>query len=219
METCESTDKSPLSQSNIPLDARRLLYAISLYAKDPEGNLWLKDFSVSVIAHLGSVAGVFDRYDIAPALYEFRGVKTFAQISQEAIDDVDLLFHYQLIEKIILNTRFYTTTTGIRLSKKGIQILSHPDTLSDDDRSSIKQLLQCPICGNLLDFAVYREKEPSVNLMVLRICTCQSHGDTYRKEDFCQQFLMQGENVETFFSLGDVAYRSRPFFLGGEYEK
>ena len=97
-------------------DALRLLYAISAYTplKDNcPSPRWLKVNTLYVIALSGVKSGAFTDYDLAPTLFPFRGIKMFAMVSQEAAEDINTFIKDNLIEKILLNTWFYATITGV----------------------------------------------------------------------------------------------------------
>jgi hypothetical protein len=114
-------------------DARRLLYAISAYS-NPEGDLskqiWMKVDTIYVLGLLGIKAQVFSEYDMAPALFPFRGVKMFAMLSQEAIEDANKAMNLLTAASIIFLP--LTLITGIY----GMNFLQYADTDSKSRVSS-----------------------------------------------------------------------------------
>ncbi len=123
-------------------DALRLLYAIALYTDTAERS-WLKEFTISVIAHMGVKRGVFTQYSLAPSLFSFRGVKMYAIVSQHALGDLDVFFRAGLVERILLNTQFYSQISALRLGPSSYLVLGEQGMLliSDDD-SRIRDVLQ-----------------------------------------------------------------------------
>lgn len=203
---CDSLSKDPI----------KLLYAINLYTNNKH-HPWLKDFCVNVIVHVGVIGGIFEHYDLAPCLTDFRGIKMFARISQEALGDLDLLFRRNLIERLLLNTRFYAPAGAVRISDSGLLLLKESDYLSADDREDIERILKCNVCGNILDYLVWYETTPSVRLMVGKMCSCMSRGlhrtdDEWMPDDAVKSRIA----IEGFFTIGNISYKGRPCFLGGQ---
>ncbi len=197
-------------------DMLRLLYVIGLYTSGAN-RPWLKDFNISVIVNLGVTAGVFGQYDLAPSLTNFRGTKMFARISQEAIGDVELLFSRGYIDRMLLNTRYYAPTAATRISEKGIDLIEKKNCVSAEDKIALDRILRCGSCKKLLDFAVGRESFPIERLMISKVCDCFSNGK-HRSEDFwCCRKAQKGQIIEGFFSIGDIEYKSTPYFLGERY--
>lgn len=172
---------------------------------------WLKEFVVNAIVHLGAKRGVFTDYDLAPSLFGFRGVKMFAMISQEALGDMNRFFESGLIEKMLLSTQHYAPIEAVRLCKGGLALMDS-DTITDADREAVQPLIRCTTCGRLLDFAVSRESEPTVHLVMNRVCDCMTGGQ-HRTDDDWEAPPEALERLDDFFSLGSVSYRARPFFL------
>lgn len=195
-------------------DALRLLYAIGAYS-NPEKNfshrLWMKFDSIYVLALLGVRSGAFEGYDVAPALFPFRGIKMFAMISQEAVEDVQMFFRERLVDKILLNTWFYATITGLAVTAEGQALLD--EFITDEDRKVMDEIIYCRKCRHIMDFAVTVEDEPKVHLVMTRVCRCQTKG-LHTKDDawgkLCPKVI---ERIEDFFSIGQVEYRAEPYFL------
>lgn len=194
-------------------DALRLLYAIALYTDTAERS-WLKEFTISVIAHLGVKRGVFTQYSLAPSLFSFRGVKMYAIVSQHALGDLDVFFRAGLVERILLNTRFYSQISALRLAPQGHELIGQDDTLTEKDRRAVEALIRCDVCGKLIDFAVSREESPHVRLIMNKVCSCRTAG-VHRGADFWRgRRSHAAERIASFFSIGDVDYAGKPFFLG-----
>jgi hypothetical protein len=209
-----------LNDPELSRDARRLLYAISAYsnpADDLSTRVWMKVDTVYVLALLGIKAGVFSNYDVAPALFPFRGVKMFAMLSQEAIDDVNTLFHTHLIDKIVLSTWYYDTITGIAINKRGVEIMAQQ--VSPADRSAIDRLTRCSSCNGLADFAVAPDVRTgadtgkAVSLVMHKVCKCQTRA-LHTKQDEWHRGRVSSEPIAEFFSFGEVEYSAKPFFWG-----
>lgn len=191
-------------------DALRLLYAISKYGENGGRQRWLKLHSLHVIVHLGVHSGAFADYDLAPVLFPFRGIKMFAMVSPEAEEDVELLLEGSLIEKVLLSSWFYATVTGLRATDAGMERLQ--TSLSDEDRTAVDSLVVCPRCGQLLDFAVCREDQPEVHLVMHRVCRCMTRG-RHTRDDMWARSRHAKNRIDKFFSIGQVAFSSKPFYL------
>jgi hypothetical protein len=195
-------------------DAIRLLYAVSAYTPlrdNIPGSRWLKVNTLYVIALSGIKSGAFSDYDLAPTLFPFRGIKMFAMVSQEAAEDINTFFKDGLIEKILLNTWFYATITGVRITKKGLQVLS--EHLKDEDKKVIDPLIYCADCSCLVDFAVSIEQKPDIHLQMNRVCPHRAKGLHNRDDYWTKKIKKDVIPITDFFSIGDVEYKSKAFFL------
>ena len=196
-------------------DAIRLLYTLQSYSI-PNGastpQCWLKLDLLHAIAHLGITSGVFETYDLAPALLPFRGIKMYAMISQEVVEEVGHFFDENLVEKLLLNSWFYATVTAIRITSTGLRLLD--ETLTDEDRDAVDNLVRCPKCNSVLDFAVATERKPEVRLVMNRVCSCLTRGRHRRDDDWLAKCPPGVCPIEGFFSIGEVQYKSKPFFFG-----
>ena len=199
---------------NVTRDARRLLYTIDLYSKraGAEGASWMRKDGLDVVVHLGAKSGTFSGYDLAPSLFQYRGVKMFAMLSHEADEDVAVLFHRELVERILLNTWFYATLTGIRPTKRGEELLR--DTLTDEDMVSVDRIVKCAKCGQLFDFAASVADAPSVHLVMCRVCSCQTGGKHRQRDDWFRDCCTPDMRINSFFGIGEVEYVASPFFIG-----
>ena len=195
-------------------DARRLLYGIAQYTSSEDG-LWMKEFNAGVLVHVGVKAGVFNRYTLAPSLFSFRGVKMFAMVSQEALVDIETFFRASLVERMLLNTQYYAPIRAIRISSTGKAFLEDPEHVSEEDRAAADRLIRCEACGGLVDFAVSRETEPNVKLVMNEVCNCKTRG-AHRGKHFLEGLRpWQYKPIDTFFGIGSVAYAGRAYYLGG----
>jgi len=195
-------------------DALRLLHVIDLYSKRSSDNsrCWMRKDSLDVVAHLGAQAGVFSGYDLAPSLFQYRGVKMFAMLSHEADEDIALLFRNKLVERILLNTWFYATLTGIRTTEAGRKLLK--EKLTDEDIAAVTPIVKCGKCRQLLDFAASVVDVPSTHLVMCRVCNCQTGGRHHQGDDWCKGQYAGDMQIESFFGIGEVEYVASPFFIG-----
>ena len=204
-----------IKQVRLSKDAVRLLYAIGRYSRNGEGTGagWMRKDGLDVVAHLGVKSGVFSGYDLAPALYQYRGVKMFAMLCHEADEDVDVLFRANLIERILLNTWFYATLTGVRITDAGEKLLR--DHATEADRAAVNGITECKRCGRLTDFAVSVEDVPKVHLVMCQVCTCRTKGRHRQGDDWCRSCKLMNMRIDGFFGIGDVEYVASPFFFPG----
>jgi hypothetical protein len=208
-------DEPELSQ-----DARRLLYAISAYSNpvdDFSKRVWMKVDTIYVLALLGVKAKVFSDYDVSPSLFPFRGVKMFAMLSQEAIDDVNTLFHAHLIDKIVLSTWYYDTITAVAINQRGAEVMARQ--VLPEDRRAVSGLIRCSSCQQPVDFAVAPEEFSAertgkeVNLVMHKVCKCHTKS-LHTSDDGWHQRRAQSEPIAEFFSIGEVEYSAEPYFMG-----
>ena len=193
-------------------DLVRLLYAISLYTSG-KPHRWLKEFNVSVIAYEGVRKGVFEGYHLTPSMFEFRGVKMFAIVSQDALGDLDLAFGVGLIHRILLNTRFYDQITAVRISERGEGVLQDKEGLTDADSQSVRDLVSCPKCGQLVDFAVSGQDDQTCRLIMNRVCACETGGAHRDRDVWDTSSIEAGQDIGGFFSIGTARYACRAFFM------
>lgn len=203
-----------MTESGYSRDALRLLYAIGAYS-NPDGDLsnrvWLKMHSICVVALLGVKSGVFQGYDVAPALFPFRGIKMFAMISQEAIEDVQSFFRNKHVDKVLLNTWFYSTITGVAVTADGQNLID--EFVTEDDRLQIDRIIYCAKCRSPLDFAVEIQHTPRTHMVMNRVCRCQTGGRHIRDDEWFSACGTVDNRVEDFFSIGEIEYRAEPFFM------
>ncbi len=215
-EIKERIMKSDQQEYPFSRDALRLLFLVSLYT-GCNARPWLKDFNISIIVHLCVRAGLFENYDLAPSIIDFRGIKMFALVSQEAVRDSEVLFRNKLIERIILNTRYYASMTATRISDKGMDLIQKLKILSEDELKKLDKILKCPKCGKLMDFAVGRKDYPSVHLIITKACNCYSKGSHLENDLWFKAGHMEEFIIEDFFSIGSVEYKCKPYFFGGSH--
>ena len=202
------------TQTDLTRDALRLLYVLGQYSRHPDGGVrrWMRMDSLYVIALLGVKSGAFTGYDLAPALFQYRGVKMFAMLSHEAGEDVNFFFNHKLVERILLNTWFYATLTGVRITDTGIALLR--ERLTDEDRQTVKDIIRCKACGGLTDFAASVEEDPDVHLVMCRVCECQTGGRHKQGDDWLKTCRSAVTRIDDFFGIGEVEYVASPFFFG-----
>ena len=210
--TVADSDESVQEPVAVSRDLVRLLYAVSLYTKG-KPHRWLKEFNVSVIAYEGVRKGVFEGYHLTPSMFEFRGVKMFAIVSQDALGDLDLAFDVGLIHRILLNTRFYDQITAVRISERGEGVLQDKEGLTDADRQSVHDLVSCPKCGQLVDFAVSGQDDQTCRLIMNRVCACETGGAHRDRDVWDTSSIEAGQDIGGFFSIGTARYACRAFFM------
>jgi len=211
---------------HVQRDARRLLYAVSEYTGSSGEHPWLKEFVLSAIVCLGTERGTFREYDPAPSLYSFRGVKMFAMLSQEALADLDVLFRAGLLEKLLLNTRHYSTITAVRATPQGREYLDRKGVLTPEDRAAVDALIRCGKCGKLYDFPVFREEISSTNtetgdntsdvrvrLVMSRVCPHQTKGRHRFSDRWHESCRGKVDRLDSFFGIGSVSYAGTAFFI------
>jgi len=135
----------------------------------------------------------------------------FAMLSHEAGEDVDVLFRSQLVERILLNTWFYATLTGVRTTETGERLLR--ERISPEDKKAVDRIVRCGKCGSLLDFAVSLVQTPSVHLVMCRACNCHTGGHHREGDDWLSGCEDPGLRIEGFFGIGEVEYVASPFFI------
>ena len=96
-------------------DQKKLLYLISKKGKirkDTGNIIWLKELSLLTLIFEGICRRIFENYDYAPSLVNFRGVKLYANVSQEYLIDIDVLIQRNFVSKLKLNTKYYDNITA-----------------------------------------------------------------------------------------------------------
>ena len=80
-------------------------------------------------------------------------------------------------------------------------------------------MIRCSSCNQPTDFAVAPEETTGesmggeVNLVMHKVCKCQTRS-LHVKDDRWHRAKAVGEPITDFFSIGEVEYRSEPFFMG-----
>lgn len=98
---------------------------------------------------------IFENYDYAPSLVNFRGVKLYANVSQEYLLDIDTLIQRNFVAKLKLNTKYYdnitaySATSDFRKQEKDV-----PQETKDD----INELMKCPKCTSIIKVLINNGK-------------------------------------------------------------
>lgn len=136
----------------------------------------------------GDLPQIFKGYDFAPSLVNFRGVKLYANVSQEYMLAMDLLMNLNLVAKLKLNTKYYDNVTAYSVTEKGMVLLSEfPDRL----KKQIDEPMKCPKCDQ--DIKVRFERRKS-------FITCPK----------CDHWIETG-----FFHIENIPYHSTAYFSRG----
>lgn len=177
--------------SNLTGDQKKLLYLISKKGRvrDDTGNIvWLKDLSLLTLVFEGISRRLFEGYDYAPSLVKFRGVKLYANVSQEYLLDIDSLNHQDFVAKLKLNTKYYDTITAYSVTSKFNSVRNE---LPEVATREIDQLMSCPKCDSMIKVHIE-------NGQALIICPeCE-----YTRET-------------GFFKIENIPYHSIAYFSGG----
>jgi len=235
METLMLTspaNRATSAADQLDADARILLELIAAYAPAPGPQTpldgWLKEYVLGVIVHEGVLQGLFERYTLAPSLFRFRGFERYALIAQAVATDLARLSSAGFVEKMILSTWYYAPIEAVRLTQKGADYLQAQPSASVS--ADVDRLIRCGKngCRQLMEYAVaiFEQSPPAAtqsghsSIRVFKVCQCQV-GSSYHLTDSWLASLKGGghakaagapKEIETFFSIGDVAYLAKPFF-------
>jgi hypothetical protein len=136
--------------SELTVDQKKLLYLISLKGRIREDNgniIWLKELALITLVFEGISRRIFKQYDYAPTLVSFRGVKLYANVSQEYMIDIDYLIKSQLVSKLKMNTKYYDNITAYAITHNANSVLSE---IPESRRKSINEFMKCPKCDDII---------------------------------------------------------------------
>jgi hypothetical protein len=199
-------------------DARRLLMILGLYGSTPKGRrVWTKDFTLNAVVFQGIRAGLFDDYDLGLGMIHYLGNDYFAMCSHEAEGDLEKLFVRGIVQKVILNTQFYTPEVAWRLAAESFAMLDQPGFITTEDQAALRRLILCRHCKvRCCDYvgvssADRLDSEESRGRRLYRVCSCYRSRLRYR--DYSMRLLPQDEYLPGFFNVGDCEYSGRPLFV------
>ena len=185
-------------------DQLRLLYLVDRYTGangSRPSNRWVKELHLSVLVYHAIERGLFADYDWAPSLIEYRGVKLYGKVSQEAHADLRKLQSERLIDKLHLSTCLYDTIRAYRAAPQASDALG---ALEERERLAFDRALACGSCGSLREVMVDAEGK-GFDRMIRIVCPACSRSRRGAKG---------GERI-AFFEIADVVYRTRPLAPGG----
>lgn len=172
-------------------DQKKLLYLISIKGriKEENGNIiWLKELSLLTLVFEGITRRIFDNYDYAPSLVNFRGVKLYANVSQEYLMDIDTLVQRNFVSKLKLNTKYYDNITAYSVTSV---FRNSENEIPDEMKAEIDGLMKCPKCDVTIKVLIERRKA----LIVCPEC--------------------RYSRVTGFFDIEHIPYHSVAYFSGG----
>jgi hypothetical protein len=173
------------------MDQKKLLYLVSTKGrirKDNGNIIWLKELSLLALVFEGISRRIFENYDYAPSLVNFKGVKLYANVSQEYLLDIDILIQKNFIEKLKLNTKYYDNITAYSVSHRVNEIIQ---AITPEIKEMIDHLMTCPKCDTMIKVFVDNRKA----FIICPECN-------YKRET-------------GFFNIENVPYHSVAFFSGG----
>jgi len=180
-----------MHMSDLTPDQLKLLYLISKKSGTREDNgniIWLKEISLLVLVFEGIRRGIFEKYDYAPSLVNFQGVKLHANVSQEYLQDIETLLQKGVVYKLKLNTKFYDNINAYAITPTTPRLISD---MNEELKKQIDLMMKCPVCGTIIKV-----------LMIEESSTLLCPECSYSKET-------------NFFKLENIPYRSKAFFSGG----
>jgi len=172
-------------------DQKKLLYLISKKGKirkDTGNIIWLKELSLLTLIFEGICRRIFENYDYAPSLVNFRGVKLYANVSQEYLIDIDVLIQRNFVSKLKLNTKYYDNITAYSVAHT-YDTIEHE--IPDEVKQQIDLLMKCPNCENIIKVLI----------------------DDRKAFVICPECRYQRETG--FFEIDNIPYHSVAFFSGG----
>ena len=172
---------------DLTTDQKRLLYLISHYstASDRgEEEMWIQEMALLALISKAINEGAFKDYDLAPNLISFHGTKRYANISQEAKNDLKHLRESFLVNKVKISTKYYDHISAFSITLEGLRALKD---VSKSDKAAIDGIIRCRKCKTELDLQM-KDKVTQA----------------------CKKCGLEEEVM--FFELEDIPYKSRPYF-------
>ena len=195
----------------------KILYLISKYSNVIENShhemeldsaeLFIKELPLLCMCFEAIVRQVID-YDYAPQSILITNFRMNANISQEAVDDINDMRELELIEKLQLTTKHHTIINGYKITQKGFNALKN---ITENDRSLVDQIVHCKECGSLMELKIITQEN-------------KKKEDWYDLGDEEIEFILACKNDKThpyfkssFLDIEDVSYCSHEYYLDGFY--
>ena len=157
-------------------------------AKSGERDRWVRHEALLILIYRLIREGLFETYDVAPALLKWKRKVRFSKISQEGILDLGLLLSKNLVQRLELSTAFHNVIQAYRVVPEVHRVLEkNRDFQMLKER--VMECFKCRRCGEVMGIKANGDE-------VLLLCPRCGYS----------------EKVD-FFNIGVVAYKSNPFFV------
>ena len=133
-------------------DSKRLLILIDKFSEPArtreDRETWIKKIPLNSLINRGVRMGVFEGYDTAPMIVDYKGTRRFANISKEGEDDVADLREMGLVERLKLATSHHVYVSAYRITPAGKDIAKD---IEKEHYAAVAKLMACKKCGGEVD--------------------------------------------------------------------